>query len=249
MAFEFIDFSTKAKELGLTDGNFRAKVLSAYDSFPAFVHLSWISALGTQEDYLPPWSADEFPHIRWEDQGSRIGRRGISSEELVEWRRPRYQLTGWVIVARHTFSEIHARGGVDINDQRVWLCTPNLETNYALDLQVTPDREWIESGGYEEGGYYREVHPQIGRADLFWISEGESTQKSLSARKESSYLGIIAAMRALLLDKDGGGFPSQAKVIELLEERYRFPGVSKRNLEAVFADVARALNGDAKAKR
>lgn len=71
------------------------------------------------------------------------------------------------------------------------------------------------------------------------------SSKPLSSRKEQSYLGIIAAMRALLRDKDGGGFPSEAKIIEQLVERFgTVDGVSKRNLEKVFPDATRAA-GDA----
>ena len=54
-------------------------------------------------------------------------------------------------------------------------------------------------------------------------------------------MGIIAAMHALLRDKDGGGFPSDAKIIAQLVERFSaVEGVSERNLQKVFPDATRA---------
>lgn len=62
-------------------------------------------------------------------------------------------------------------------------------------------------------------------------------------------MGIIAAMRALLVERDGGNFPSQAKVIDELERRYcQIDGISKRNLEKVFADATRTVGSELKSK-
>ncbi|RDS79157.1 hypothetical protein DWU98_19325 [Dyella monticola] len=111
-----------------------------------------------------------------------------------------------------------------------------------LELNVKPNQEWVESGGYEEGGYYRDRYPIITKDKLYWLSEESEKPEPQSTRKTNSYLGIIAAMRNLLMDRDGGGFPSQAKVIAELESRYGdVEGISKRNLEKVFAEAGRLL--------
>lgn len=65
-----------------------------------------------------------------------------------------------------------------------------------------------------------------------------------SSRAANVHLRIIGAMLALLRNPDGGGFPSDAKVIDVLVEKYgTADGISKRNLEAVFAAVKR-IAGD-----
>lgn len=70
-----------------------------------------------------------------------------------------------------------------------------------------------------------------------------------STRNENANLRIIAAMLALLRDGDGGRFPSDAKVIDVLVDRYgAADGVSKRNLESVFAVAKRAAGDDLKPK-
>lgn len=76
----------------------------------------------------------------------------------------------------------------------------------------------------------------------------EAPAKSESSpRNENANLRIIAAMLALLRDQDGGGFPSDAKVIEVLVEKYgAADGVSKRNLEAVFPAAKRIAGDDLK---
>lgn len=68
-----------------------------------------------------------------------------------------------------------------------------------------------------------------------------------SPRNENANLRIIAAMLALLRDQDGRGFPSDAKVIDVLVEKYgAADGVSKRNLEAVFPAAKRIAGDDLK---
>ena len=75
-------------------------------------------------------------------------------------------------------------------------------------------------------------------------AKGES-----SARNENANLRIIAAMLALLRDKDGARFPSDAKVIDVLVEKYgEADGISKRNLETVFAAAKRSAGDNLEPK-
>ena len=56
-------------------------------------------------------------------------------------------------------------------------------------------------------------------------------------------------MLDLLLAKDGGAFPSQAKVIDQLVERYgAAEGVSKRTLEKVFPEATRVAGNSLRPK-
>jgi hypothetical protein len=84
---------------------------------------------------------------------------------------------------------------------------------------------------------------EVSRDELCFRSD-VSKPALLHPRKERSYLGIIAAMRALLMDKEGGNFLNPTKVIGALEERYSsFDGVSKRNLETVFSAIEKTFGG------
>lgn len=63
---------------------------------------------------------------------------------------------------------------------------------------------------------------------------------AVNPRERANLLSIVAAMRKLLRSQDGGKFPSDAKIIELLVERHgQAEGVSKRNLEKLFAEASR----------
>jgi hypothetical protein len=70
-----------------------------------------------------------------------------------------------------------------------------------------------------------------------------------SARSENATLRIVAAMLALLRDKDGARFPSDAKVIEQLVGKYgAADGISKSNLEKVFPAAKQMAGDDLKPK-
>lgn len=123
---------------------------------------------------------------------------------------------------------------LEVRDALTWLPQP-MHNAYA----VAPFRE----EAFTQGGYV------VTRQSLekFAIHIGFTVTASISrvssSRKEKSYLGIIAAMRALLRDKDGGGFPSEAKIIDQLTARYKaVSGISKRNLETVFRDATRIMD-------
>ena len=70
-----------------------------------------------------------------------------------------------------------------------------------------------------------------------------------SARSENATLRIVAAMLALLRDKDGARFPSDAKVIEQLVGKYgAADGISESNLEKVFPAAKQVAGDDLKPK-
>jgi hypothetical protein len=79
------------------------------------------------------------------------------------------------------------------------------------------------------------------------VAADASAKSEPSPRNENANLRIIAAMLMLLRDQDGGRFPSDAKVIEMLVEKYgAAEGISKRNLEAVFPAAKRVAGDDLK---
>ena len=248
MEFEFLDFVSKAKELGLTEPTFRARVLSHYEELPCFIYVSGAYARGEQDEFLPAWSEDKFPFCNWEDHGSPLGERGLSAIEATRLRRPRYYVSGWVAIGIHDFSEIFFKGKIIVNAATIYVVSSDLREAIPLQLNIKSEEEWVESAGYEQGGYYRDLMTLITKDKLYWISRGLDDSKPLSPRKENSYLSIIAAMRALLMDEEGGNFPSQAKVIDELVRRYgRADGISKRNLETVFVAATRSA-GELKPK-
>lgn len=84
------------------------------------------------------------------------------------------------------------------------------------------------------------------------LMAGKATEpKVLASREENSYLSITAAMLALLRiprNEGGGGFPSEAKLIQVLVDKFgAVEGVSKRKLEEVFA-AAKRQAGDLQKK-
>lgn len=237
---ELIDFSSKAKELQLSEAGLRGRILSGKGE--CFIHLAEVSAQGTQDNPLPPWEHSLFPLIRWADHGSYWERNGFGAYDGPRVRTPQYTLSGWVVLDQDEVAKILMRGQASLSGMLAWVVDAGLDQGFPVTVRVKPDKEWIELREHEEGGYYRDVPVHVSKEDLFFLPEQkrEAEQAPLSARKERSYMGIISAMLELLLDKDGGGFPSQARIIEALEVRYGSrDGISKRNLEKVFAQAAR----------
>src|SRR6185437_13392389 len=157
-------------------------------------------------------------------------------------RTPCYHIFGWVALAPDITATILTRGSTPVDYAPVGVLDCDSKLACRLVIHVDPRREWVtvNGGEYAEGGYWRDIPATLKPNDLYLRAAADSTSKTLSPRKEQSYLGIIAAMRALLRDKDGGAFPSEAKIIDQLVDRYKtVDGVSKRKLEDVFADATR----------
>ena len=242
MGTEFLDLASKAKELGISDAALRARILS--EPLLCWAYVASLPASADGHRWLPAWTADTFPNLGWIDHGSSF-KENFNPETGEHWppfRVPWYHIRGWVVVDPSLTEEVLTRGEGILNDAPVWVIDDADNKDYCLRVYAKPKREWVtaNAGEYLEGGYWREVPAILTPADLFIPAGAGATNKPLSSRKEQSYLGIIAAMRALLRDKDGGGFPSEAKIIDQLVSRFgNADGVSKRNLESVFADATR----------
>lgn len=243
--WNFVDLATKAKELKISDNTLRARILSG--SLECFIYVANVRAYAATEEWLPAYDSERFPLAEWIDHGSAF-RREDDLEPRDGWppnRTPWYHISGWVGLDRGIVEAVLTRGNCEFDYAPI--CVQDSEQTLICWLRVRTDdeKEWVDVGGsqYEEGGYWREKPVKLTRDDLFLLAAESDAPKTLTSRKEQSYLGIIAAMRALLRSEDGGGFPSEAKIIDQLVERYRaVNGVSKRNLESVFADATRAID-------
>lgn len=242
MEADFLDLVSKAKELGINEGALRARILSGKEI--CFVYAANSRAYAEKGEWLPAWDDETFPLVEWIDHGS-VSRDDFASDPHWGWpphRRPHYHLSGWVGLDRGVVETVLTRGEDDLDLSPVYVFSSERKAVCCLRLRADPKKEWVTAGDvYEDGGYWREVPIKLTIADLFIPATESNENKTLSPRKEQSYLGIIAAMRALLREKDGGGFPSEAKLIDQLVLRFGTTnGVSKRNLETVFAAATRA---------
>jgi hypothetical protein len=238
--WNFVDLATKAKELGTSEGALRARILSGQEI--CFIYLSNARTSAEYGGWLPPWSEESFPFVDWMDHGSPMNwQSGGSNGNPIAPHIPWYHVSGWVGLDRLGVDAVLTRGECKLNGPPVYVCDGDMNSVCCLRVHAEPKKEWIKADSYEEGGYWRDLPIMLTANDLFLAAKSSSHTATLSSRKEQSYLGIIAAMRALLRDKDGGGFPSEAKIIEQLVSRFNtIDGVSKRNLESVFASATRA---------
>ncbi len=246
MASDFVDLATRARELGITDGLLRARILS--EKLDCFVYIARLDAYGNEESFLPPYDRALFEHVAWRDYGSSIDYEvmGHGHSDILK-RRPRYRIDGWVIMYEGEVDRVLTIGEAELHGSTIYVVTNDRSDGYGLLVDAPCKKEWVTIVGSEDGGFYREVPQMIRREDLFMRSESNSENKRFSPREEASLFRIVAAMLALLQANDGGGFPSQAKVIDLLTDRFgAAEGISKRNLEKVFAEAARVAGQDLK---
>ncbi|MDR3388916.1 MAG: hypothetical protein P4L92_17895 [Rudaea sp.] len=224
MPSEFLDISTKAKELKITEAVLRARILSA--QLPCFAFLAQEQAFGTQSEFLPAWDGRTFPDIYWQDHGTSFFAERVP-------RMPRYTLQGWVELETTLVSKILSLGPQPLDRQWVGICDGNDNLICEVVAQGGPGSEY-------EGYLYQPSATVIGPEHVFLKSSTESEKQQIHPRAENGYLRVIAAMRALLLSPDGGDFKKQDALIELLVSRYgAAEGISRRNLESLFP---RAVN-------
>lgn len=236
--WDFVDLSSKAKELGITEGTLRARILSGQER--CYVYASLLNAYAKESNTLIARSDDQFPMVGWEDLGAWDYSKDFRpTSEWAPSRSNRYRVRGWVVLAEDAVDLVLTQGETQWDYVPVYICDAQENVVCPLRFRVEPKKEWVkaDSGEYVDGGYWRNVDPVITSTDLF-LRSPEVRPKPLSHRKEQSYLGIIAALRALLRSRDGGGFPSDAKIIDFVVQHFRTEGVSKRNLEKVFADAS-----------
>lgn len=239
--WDFVDLATKAKELGITEATLRARLMSGDEL--CFIHAVKFMAWAAGDTWLPAHDDERFPMVWWIDHGSEFrDERGFNPiKNFPPNRTPWYHVTGWVVLPPEMAAEVLTLGEAELDFADVGVFDSESKFVSELRLHVQGRTEWVTVADYTDGGYERGIPAKVTPADLYMPAANGTTSKALSSRKEQSYLGIIAAMRALLRHKDGGGFPSEAKIIEQLVERFgSVDGVSKRNLEKVFPDATRA---------
>lgn len=238
----FIDLATKARELGVSDGTLRARIMSG--DVLCFTYVTNVAAYADAGYALPAHDDEQFPTTRWVDHGSPFSTPWLpSGAGPGPVRCPWYHLSGWVQVTPDFAAEALTHDSVPLDGAPIGIRDLDDKLVSALTVTAPPDREWVAADTHEwpNGGYMRDVPVTLHGSDLF-ARAANDTNKALSSRKEQSYLGIIEAMRALLRSKDGGGFPSDAKIIDQLVERHKgIAGVTKRTLEGFFADAKREV--------
>ena len=233
--WSFVDLATKAKELGISEGTLRARALSG--EVLCFIYAAFLKASGDGDSWLPAYDPERFPIAEWVDHGTFID---YVFETATHADAPNYHVSGWVAVDPGFAAAVITRGEAGLDRASVAVVDSDGAIAAYLRLSVPRNEQWVpvDNGEYLDGGYIRYFPVTISAADLFMRASVDSDPKLLSSRKEQSYLGIIAAMRALLQDKDGGAFPSDAKVIDQLVQRFKaVDGVSERNLQIVFRDA------------
>lgn len=218
---EFLDFASKAKEAGITEAVLRGRVLSGKEACFTYVSGAWCQ--GSDNEFLPAWTREDFPFVSWTDHGSLL-----SDELNTDGRcpRPRYTIRGWVRLPSLMTEHVLISGRESLGGR--WIAVTDVSLDIAAFLQVESPVEF-------EGQV-------IAAPDLYFPCSRIVAESVASPRRDANILRIVAALRQLLMDKDGGGFPSQARIIDLLSERHQGEeGFSKRNLETVFAQASRAL--------
>ena len=97
--------------------------------------------------------------------------------------------------------------------------------------------------------HHREGEPSEFLLEDLYFPADVSSQRAIHPREKASLQRIITAMRLLLRSKDGGNFPSDAKIIDRLLTLYgAAEGISKSNLEEVFATASVEVGNSLKPK-
>ena len=244
----FVDLATKAKELKINEGTLRARILSRV--LPCFIYASDLFCCASPDNWLPPHDPIDFPDVSWLDHGYLFHYDdGLQIRRILRDKAPHYHIKGWVELDAELTADILTRGKAELDFANAYVTDRSDGRRYGLMLRAQPHTFMTVTGPGEDDFYETETPILLTPSDLFMCATEDAAPNGLPSRKEQSYLGIISAMRALLRDKEGGNFPSDAKIIDQLVDRYKvLDGVSKRNLEGVFADATRA-NGDVRATK
>ena len=81
---------------GISEGALRARVLNG--TVLPHVYVSNEHAEGTQKTFLPEWTRERFPLVRWTDHGSWAGENPLADDYSWTGRNPKYTLSGWVML-------------------------------------------------------------------------------------------------------------------------------------------------------
>lgn len=226
--WEFLDWKTSAERRGITVQTLKARVLDG--KAWAFVYLSNQIALGTQENFLPPWSDEESPFLQWEDYGSATDippdPKGFFDEfelryilgKRTKLSRPIYRLKGWVLLGSGTIAQI-LTSKREIGLKALWVRVYIRNVQYAIPLQLPR--------GSEDGSLIDEkLEPKIGQDDICFIHRLESVdmkktdsqehEAPMSTRERNNLLRIIRAL-AVMSQLPERGYPAsiQAQLVAL----------------------------------
>lgn len=233
---EFIDLTTKARELAISEATLKARAMSG--EVDCFLFLREY-AQGTQHVFLPAFDFDSFPDVRWQDLGSAYdpthvhehGTRRFAFQDKGQrhtFTNPRYHVSGWVRLNPELVAEVYTKR------QRI-----SLEEWFVMiegDGSRTPIKVVGESTFDRDEGYITRCQ-DVGAEDLMFISVMEPKELSpeVDARSERSMLRVINALMTManLPGREGTGM-----VVRRLEQsRFKTP------TEATVRKILRSAAG------
>ncbi|MBU8978167.1 hypothetical protein JI752_018625 [Lysobacter sp. MMG2] len=239
LELDFIDISAKAKELGVSESVVRSRAMSG--QLDAYVFLREM-AEGSQEEFLPPWSFETFPNVRWRDLGTPFDptetyehgtRLFLTNKRRTIIPRPGYEVTGWVRLAQEFVATVFTRKdaislegwhvGIDDDDGHV----------------VVTVRGRSEFRGPDDG--YVMVCQSTGPDDVMFVAEHSKERESLAldARREKSLLRVIRALDVMArLPKRGA-----AAAIEAQIQALGFVGPNDETIRKILEE-ARGLHSE-----
>jgi len=197
---EFLDMSSTARALGMSEAAFRAHVLSGNEL--AFTYLSNVAAFGghAEGEYLPPWSESTWAQTKWKDLGCTFAPTSFGNEK--EDRLPHYLVSGWVGLDRALLEEVLAKRDRRIDAQHHWI--------YVVDFHSQKD-------------YPLRVATQKGTPlflsvdDIYFIKESPSSAAVVTTKKElTTHLRIIRALCEMAGVPRRGGASSIEKQLQTL---------------------------------
>lgn len=203
---EFLPIDDAAKELGISPGRIRARLLEGH--YIAFVCVAQEYAVATQDEFLPAWEPSEFPSTQWRDFGTN------KSDQRNGTLRVSYRITGWLALHPNELAKILSTGGIALYGQ--WVYVPrqlNSNPDNFVPVQIVDQRYQPQDDG-----------PILGESSIYLSMSNARTQdgvakvgeKTLSTKERSTWLRIIDALAVIAKIPDRGGAISVEKQIQEL---------------------------------
>lgn len=213
MELDFVDMATMAKLLGVTEAVVRARALSG--KMQCYVYVAGDNAQGSQEDFLPPWSLEDFPHIRWRDHGtiidaSRDHGRGVNLGRSSEHREPRYTVTGWVVLGNAAKDEVLTGKTVNLHHYVVGI--ESAAGDFLCPLTLFGQTTRIVNG---DDWYDDQVATTITASDICFLSNADDSanDEKEDPRRIKNLLRIIRALDVMAnLPQRGAATPLEAQL-------------------------------------
>ena len=191
------------------------------------------------ERALPEWNEAEFPHLRW----------GVTKNPNGFSKRRAHSLRGLIALEAEAVGKMLTSGEWFPERNWVWAISNDGLFECPLHVESVPCRQEWTPDHSQNGGFYRSIPARLTLSELLVERTTPGASQGTNQRELASSMRIIAAMRELLMAGDGGNFPSDAKVIDQLVQRYgQAEGISKRNLESVFAAAKRIAGSSLRPK-